>query len=762
MPGRLLLARRRRRLRVVGDASPSPFSAPAETLALDERTVIETGRVARQSDAAVMMTRGGTTVLVTVCSEQDEMDADFVPLQVHYQERLSAGGMTSGGYNKRDGKPSSDEVLTARLIDRPLRPTFPKGWRRDTQVLVWVLSYDGEVAPDTLAVTAAGAAVAISEVPVRNAVSAVRVGMLAAGDGAPPGFVLDPTEEQMQRSELDLVVAGTAHGILMIEGYCSFVPEETLLAAIEFGAAALTENCRRIDAWALARRPGGAGGAGAEAPADAAPDAAEVDGRFAGRTREALQIRGKADRAAALARVKSEIAEYYESVDEADARRRTEAAVKRITSAEMRSLAVDDGVRSDGRGLSDVRAIECNASVLPRTHGSALFTRGETQSLAVVTLGCDKSALRNDTLRSRSLDEAGDAGEPAMKRFYLQYFFPPSSVGETGRMGAASRREIGHGMLAERALAPALPGEDDFPYTVRVESNITESNGSSSMASVCAGCLAMRDAGVPLTRSVAGVAMGLILEKEDGAGAGPGAISKFAVLTDILGSEDFLGDMDFKVAGDEDSVTAFQMDIKVEGITVEIMAEALARAKDGRRHILGRMGECSPPPRNELSEYAPRILRMQVAETDVGLVIGKGGSTVRSLMLETGSDVQVSSTGEVSIRGPTQDAVERARDKILRLCEKPEVLSVYRNVPIKKILDFGCFVEFLPGTEGLVHISNWDHERVASMQAVCQAGDLIDVKLMAINRGKFELSRKDTISRDEDRAPSESLPALEL
>ena len=673
-------------------------------------------------------------------------------------------------------------MLTARLIDRPIRPTFPKSWRKDTQILVWVLSYDGVVAPDTLAVTATGAAVAISKVPVRNSVSAVRVGMMKVAEDESAGvepmrFVLNPTEEQMQHSELDLVVAGTAQGILMIEGYCAFVPEDTLLAAIKFGAAALTESCRKIDGWAHDYRQSNHDGVDADTERRSATseaggsDATALDDTFSQKMRGALQIHAKADRAAALKEVKREIVDYYASMhaslDAAQARKLAEAEVKRIMSSQMRSMAVDDGVRSDGRGLSDVRAIECGASVLPRTHGSALFTRGETQSLAVVTLGCDKSALRSDTLRSRgssTLDDASD-GEPLMKRFYLQYFFPPSSVGETGRVGAASRREIGHGMLAERALAPALPDEHTFPYTVRVESNITESNGSSSMASVCAGCLAMQDAGVPLTRSVAGVAMGLILEKDNGDGDDGGAtsISDFAILTDILGSEDFLGDMDFKVAGDEDSVTAFQMDIKVEGITVDIMGEALARAKEGRRHILERMRECSPPPRNELSPYAPRILRMQVPETDVGLVIGKGGSTIRSLMLETGSDVQITANGEVNIRGPTQDAVERAREKILKLCEKPVLLTVYKNVEIKKILDFGCFVEFLPGIEGLVHISNWDHERTASMQSVCEAGDLVDVKLMNINKGKYDLSRKDILPPPppSPAVASEDLPALE-
>ena len=763
-------------------SSSSPFSTEyRQTLRVDEDTVLETGRFARQSDAAVMASRGGTSVLVTVCvdpepemdegsggaaASADEADNGFVPLQVHYQERMSAGGRTSSGYNKRDGRPSTEEILTARLIDRPLRPTIPKGWRRETQVLVWVLSYDGENAPDALAVTAAGAALARSSVPVEAAVGAARVGMRQI-EGGEPEFILNPSEEEAAQSELDLVVAGTSRGILMIEGYCNFLREETLLAAIEFGAIAIKGSCDAVDTWAHEAREGAVSSSTsasvAESSSSSSSSAAaaatgttfdEVKTAFGASTRAALEVHSKSERESALREVKDRVIEHLISSDVENAKGRANALMKRLTSATMRSMVVEDGLRSDGRGVSDVRPIECNASVLPRTHGSALFTRGETQSLAVVTLGCDKSAQKRDGLRSVAAASSsseggiGTAGENlgAIQRFYLQYFFPPSSVGETGRVGAPSRREIGHGSLAERALVPTLPSEDEFPYTVRVESTILESNGSSSMASVCAGCLAMQDAGVPILRPVAGVAMGLILEKDDGVHTTDDDETqsghKFVVLTDILGSEDALGDMDFKVAGDEESVTAFQMDIKVEGITVEIMREALARAKEGRQHILQTMRACSPPPRNEMSPYAPRIHRMTVEESDVGTIVGKGGSTIKALCLETGTDVRVTSTGEVNIVGPSQAQVDAAIARIEALTTKPEVNAVYTGCSVQKIMAFGCFVQFLPGVDGLLHISEWDHARTPTMEAACKVGDVVDVKLIEMKNGKYSLSRR--------------------
>ncbi|GAB4816012.1 hypothetical protein N2152v2_003058 [Parachlorella kessleri] len=729
-------------------AYAAPPSAKQLRLSVGGREItLETGEIGRQASGAVMATDGETMVYTTACADSDTSgDGSFAPLQVHYFERFSAAGRTSGGYLKREGRAKDHEVLVARLIDRPLRPMIQPGWTHSTQVLSWVLSYDGEHATEPLAVTAAGAALALSDVPLKRVVAGVRVGMLPD-----LGFVVNPTVQQLESSSLDLMLAGTSEAVLMIEGFCDFLTEEQLLEAVATGHAAIADMCRAIDTWAAeVGRPKRTGDLllpppgldqqimemiGAELEScyrnsGSKQERGEATESLKERVRAALtpsleETAAAAAAAAVGAGSGNGAAPRYDSTT-------VSMALKRVESAVMRGLVLREGFRADGRGVADVRPIWSRAQVLPRTHGSVLFTRGETQALAVTTLGCRESIQKVDSM-------AG-AEEREGQRFYLQYSFPPSSVGETGRMGPPGRREVGHGNLAERALAPVVPPESDFPYTIRVESTITESNGSSSMASVCGGCLSMLDAGVPVRRMVAGVAMGLILEQD----------GRFQVLTDILGSEDALGDMDFKVAGDDSGITAFQMDIKVEGITLPIMAKALEQAREGRRHILAEMAKCSPPPRGLLSRHAPRILRVAIPQDKVGLVIGPGGKTIRGVQEATGAELQIdSTTGEVYIKSTSEEALERAAGMLDSIIADPVVGQIYRQVPVTQVFPFGVLVEVFHKREGLLHVSEWDVTRTPNIADVAKEGDLLDVMVIELGeQGRYKLSRKAVLRAD--------------
>ncbi|KAK1397341.1 Polyribonucleotide nucleotidyltransferase [Heracleum sosnowskyi] len=736
----------------------------------DRHILVETGHMGRQASAAVTVTDGETIVYTTVCmSDVPSEPSDFFPLSVHYQERFSAAGKTSGGFFKREGRAKDHEVLICRLIDRPLRPTMLKGFYHETQILSWVFSYDGLHSPDSLAVTAAGIAVALSELPSSDVVAGVRIGLI--GDK----FVVNPTTKEMEQSKLDLLLAGTESAILMIEGYCDFLPEEKLLQAVEVGQEAVRAICKEVKT--LVKK------CGKPKMLDAIklppPELYQFVEEIAGDGLvKALQIKKKIPRRKALSSLEDNVLtilteEGYVNkdetfvvaepvpgvfedededeeivvdgeVDEGDvhikpvSKRPTpllfsevdvKLVFKEVTSKYLRKRIVEGGKRSDGRTPDEIRVINSQCGLLPRAHGSALFTRGETQALAVVTLGDKQMAQRIDNLVD--LDD--------VKRFYLQYCFPPSCVGEAGRMGAPSRREVGHGMLAERALEPILPSEESFPYTVRVESTITESNGSSSMASVCGGCLALQDAGVPVKGSIAGIAMGMVLDTKEFGGDGTPLI-----LSDITGSEDASGDMDFKVAGNEHGITAFQMDIKVGGITLPIMKQALSQAKDGRKQILAEMSKCSPPPSKSLSEYAPLIHVMKVKASKVNLIIGSGGKKVKSIIEETGIEgIDTHDNGIVKITARDQASLEKAISIISSLTMVPVVGEIYRNCEIKSIAPYGAFVEIAPGREGLCHISELSADWLAKAEDAFKVGDHVDVKLIEVNeKGQLRLSRK--------------------
>ncbi|KAL4377454.1 hypothetical protein GQ457_02G030490 [Hibiscus cannabinus] len=731
--------------------------------------LIETGHIGRQASGSVMATDGETIVYTSVClSDVPSEPSDFFPLSVTYQERFSAAGRTSGGFFKREGKTKDNEVLICRMIDRPLRPTMLKGFYHETQLLSWVLSYDGLHCPDALAVTAAGIAVALSEVPHSEAIAGVRVGLL--GDK----FVVNPTTKEMEDSTLDLFLAGTDNATLMIEGYCDFLPEEKLLEAVQVGQDAVREICSAVKA--LVKK------CGKPKMLDAIKlpplELYQLVEKIAGdELHNVLQIKSKIPRRKAISLLEEKVINRLTDkgyismegttgsvetiqdliddddedeeividgeVDEGDVHIKpisrkstplfTEVDVKlvfkEVSSKFLRRRIVEGGKRSDGRSPEDIRPITSRCGLLPRAHGSALFTRGETQSLAVVTLGDKQMAQKLDNL----------ANVEEFKRFYLQYSFPPSSVGEIGRMRAPSRREIGHGTLAERALEPILPIEDEFPYTVRVESTITESNGSSSMASVCGGCLALQDAGVPLKCSIAGIAMGLVLDTHEFGGDGTPLI-----LSDITGAEDASGDMDFKVAGNEDGITAFQMDIKVEGITLPVMKEALLQARDGRRRILAEMTKCSPPPTKSLSKYAPLIHIMKVAPEKVNAIIGSGGKKVKSIIEETGIEaIDTQDDGIVKITAKDLSSLEKSKSIISSLTMVPTVGDIYRNCEIKSIVPYGVFVEIAPGREGLCHISELTSDWLAKAEDAFKVGDRVDVKLIEVNdKGQLRLSRR--------------------
>ncbi|CAF2103435.1 unnamed protein product [Brassica napus] len=748
--------------------------------------LVETGLMGRQASSSVTVTDGETIVCTSVCvADVPSEPSDFLPLYVHYQERFSAVGRTSGGFFKREGKTKDHEVLICRLIDRPLRPTMPKGFYNETQILSWVLSYDGLHAPDALAVTSAGIAVALSEVPNAKAIAGVRVGLIGGE------FIVNPTVKELEESQLDLFLAGTDTAILTIEGYSNFLPEEMLLQAVKIGQDAVQATCTAIEA--LAKKHGKAKMVDAIRlpPPDLYKHVKELAGE---ELSKALQIKGKIPRRKAISSLEEKVLtvmtekgyvvdevafgtteaqpELLEDededeevvpegeVDQGDVHIRpiprkpipllfsevdVKLVFKEVSSKLLRRRIVEGGKRSDGRTPDGIRPIDSRCGLLPRAHGSSLFTRGETQALAVVTLGDKQMAQRIDNLE----------GSDEYKRFYLQYTFPPSSVGEVGRIGAPSRREIGHGTLAERALETILPSDDDFPYTIRVESTILESNGSSSMASVCGGCLALQDAGVPVKCSVAGIAMGMVWDTEEFGGDGSPLI-----LSDITGAEDASGDMDFKVAGNEDGVTAFQMDIKVGGITLEIMEKALIQAKAGRRHILAEMAKCSPPPTLSLSKYAPLIHIMKVHPSKVYSLIGSGGKKVKSIIEESGVEaIDMQDDGIVKIMANNVASLERAKAIISGLTMVPAVGDIYRNCEIKSMAPYGAFVEIAPGREGLCHVSELSAEWLAKPEDAYKIGDRIDVKLIEVNeKGQLRLSVRALLPESESGKDSQKPP----
>jgi len=677
------------------------------------KLVLETGKIARQADGAVLATYGETTVLATVVSAKaPKPGQDFFPLTVNYQEKTFAAGRIPGGYFKREGRPSEKETLVSRLIDRPIRPLFPEGYRNDTQVVVTVLSHDLENDPDVLAMVATSAALTLSGIPFMGPIGGARVGMIGGQ------LKLNPTIDEMKESNLDLVVAGTADAVLMVESEAKELSEATMLEAVMVGHKGFQPVIDMIIRLAerAAKDPRDLVLADKSAVEAAVAEIAESD------LREAYKITAKAERYKAVDAVKAKVnAALLPTDGEAKfSKEHVGAAFHDLQAKVVRWNILDTGIRIDGRDVKTVRAIVSQVGMLPRTHGSALFTRGETQALVVATLGTGEDEQFIDSLEGTYKE-----------RFLLHYNFPPYSVGETGRMGSPGRREIGHGKLAWRAIRPMLPTAAEFPYTLRIVSEITESNGSSSMATVCGGSLALMDAGVPLKRPVAGIAMGLILEGE-----------RFAVLSDILGDEDHLGDMDFKVAGTEEGVTSLQMDIKIAGITEEIMRVALDQAKGGRLHILGEMAKALTGARSELGEFAPRIETFKIPTDKIREVIGTGGKVIREIVEKTGAKVNIEDDGTVKVASSDGNSIKAAINWIKSIASDPEIGLIYDGTVVKTT-DFGAFVNFFGAKDGLVHISQLSKARVNKTTDVVKEGDKVKVKLLGFDdRGKVRLSMR--------------------
>ncbi|NNG26581.1 MAG: polyribonucleotide nucleotidyltransferase [Ignavibacteriaceae bacterium] len=675
---------------------------------------IETGRYARQANGAVMVRYGDTMVLVSAVAEKEaKEDRGFFPLQVEYRERTSAAGKIPGGFFKREGRPTEKEILTARLIDRPIRPLFPKEFQNETQIISFVLSYDGENDADVLGAIGASAALTISDVPFDGPMAEVRVGRV---DGK---FVINPTHEEVDKSDMELLVAGTEDSIMMVEGESNEVSEEELLDALKFAQSEIIKIVKlqqelREEAgktkWEVEKE---------ELDEDLKNDVYQLaEQKFKDIVCSVLAKEERAEKNSELKKeVKESLEEKYPEQESV-----VSDILHDIEKNLMRKRIIEEGNRLDGRTTTEVRPITIELGNLPRTHGSALFTRGETQSCSTVTLGSKRDEQIIDGLR-----------EEYKKRFMLHYNFPPFCVGEVGRMTGVGRREVGHGNLAERALKMVFPEDSQFPYTVRVISDIFESNGSSSMATVCAGSLAMMDAGVPISKPVSGIAMGLVKEEE-----------QFAILSDILGNEDYLGDMDFKVAGTSDGITAFQMDIKIQGISFEIMEKALQQAKEGRAHILNVMNEAIDKERDQLSEYAPRLISMSVETDQIGLIIGPGGKTIQGMQRLYSVDISVEDDGTVNISSTNGESADKCKEYIKQLTATPEIGEVYDGV-IVKIVDFGAFVEILPGKEGLLHISQIDNKRVEKVSDYFKTGDKVKVKLIKTDNGKLSLSRKELL-----------------
>jgi polyribonucleotide nucleotidyltransferase len=682
---------------------------------------IETGKVAKQASGSVVVRYGETVVLVTAVSANSTRDIDFLPLTVEYQEKIYAAGRIPGNYFRREiGRPSEKETLTARLIDRPIRPLFPKGYRFETQVIATVLSMDKENDADSLAMIGASAALGISDIPFEGPIACVRVGRI---DGE---LVVNPTITEQADCDINVIVAGSKTGVVMVEGSSLKASEKDMLEAIFFGHAAMQPiiamQAELKEACGKEKR--------VFIPPEKDTALVElVETRAATPVREAVLIPDKMDRYATLRTVKAEI---FESLGEdyADRKKEVYEILDGLQKSTCRNLILEEGRRIDNRAFDEIRPITCEVGVLPRPHGSALFTRGETQVLGVLTLGSGQDEQRIETLNGEE-----------NRSFMLHYNFPPYSVGEVKRMGGPSRRDIGHGGLSRRAIQPVLPDKEDFDYTIRIVSEVLESNGSSSMGTVCSGILAMMDGGVPIKEPVAGIAMGLVKEGD-----------KVVVLSDILGDEDHTGDMDFKVTGTKDGITALQMDIKVRELSKEIMQKALEQARTGRIHILGKMLEAIEAPRDEISPFAPAITTISINPDKIRDIIGPGGKMIRSIQTETNTRLEVDDSGTVKIAAVSKEDGDAARKMIKDITAEPEVGAIYEGTVVK-IMDFGAFVQIMPGTDGLVHISQLAPQRVSKVTDIVTEGDKIKVKVLEINRdGKIRLSRKAVLNEENDKS----------
>lgn len=702
------------------------YSVSAE---IEGRTyTIETGRLAKFANGSVFVTCGESMVLVTAVASSQLKDSDFMPLQVEYREKAAAAGKFPGGFLKREGRPSDHEVLTSRLTDRPIRPMFPKVWRYDTQVIATVYSADPEITPSNLSAVGASAALMISDIPFNGPISGVTVGRVNGE------FVLNPSHEELKKSDIEMSVAGTDTAITMVEGESDEISEQDFLDALEFAHEKIKElnelQKELASNFEVVKREYDE------------PEIPEVIYDFVKETiyddlKEYIySVTTKHERTKIRAEIKDKVLtaglekfEENEEIEEDKLEKNIIEVVEKLEKEIMRAMITKEGKRLDGRKPTDVRFIECEAGLLPRAHGSSLFTRGETQSLSTVSLGTGSDEQMVDGLQPTYTN-----------KFYLHYNFPPFCTGETGRLGLG-RREIGHGHLAERALKKMMPNEAEFPYTIRVVSDILESNGSSSMATVCAGSLALFDAGVPMKKPVAGIAMGLIKEEED-----------VAILSDILGDEDFLGDMDFKLAGTKDGITAYQMDIKIEGLPIEIMTQALQQAKEGRLHKLQAMEDCIEEPRDDISKYAPRFTQMSVPTDLIGAVIGPGGEMIRRIVAESGvTDIKIDDDGIIKIAAISKEESDIAVEMIHQVTAKPTEGETYTECEVKEIRpELGAFVEFMPGKQGLLHISQIAYERTENIEEVFKVGDKIDVKLLEVTRdGKFRLSRRALLPKPE-------------
>ncbi len=669
---------------------------------------LETGKIARQADGAIIAQCGETVVLATaVGAKKVNPDMDYFPLSVNYQEKYYAAGKIPGGYFKREARPTDSETLISRLIDRPIRPLFPDEFKNEVQVLPTVISYDKENEADILSIIASSAALAISGMPFLGPVGASRVGFIKGE------YVLNPTKAELKESKLDLVVAGTKDAVLMVESEASGLTEEEMLNAVKFGHEGfipviemieeLAKECKKPD-WIVEKK-------------DLSEVKNKLESEFTEELKKAFSIKDKQDRSNLISEITDKAKKLYEE-DENYTDLDVNSELKNLEKRIVRTDILKNKNRIDGRGLSDVRPIMCEVGILPRVHGSALFTRGETQAIVTTTLGTSDDEQKIESLEGLQKE-----------RFMLHYNFPPFSVGETGRIGTG-RREIGHGKLAWRAINSSLPSKESFPYTFRIVSEITESNGSSSMATVCGSSLALMDAGVPIKEPVAGIAMGLIKEGDD-----------FSVLSDILGDEDHLGDMDFKVAGTKDGITSLQMDIKITGITFEIMEQALKQAKDGRIHILGAMNKALSKSREDVGKHTPKMEKITVDKKDIATVIGKGGATIREIVEVSGAKVDINDEGEVTVAAPDEESRNKAMQMIKDLTAKAELNKIY-NGKVMKIMEFGAFVNFLGKQDGLVHISELADKRVGKVTDVVKEGDEVKVKVIGFDRGKVKLSIK--------------------
>ncbi|MBN1880625.1 MAG: polyribonucleotide nucleotidyltransferase [Deltaproteobacteria bacterium] len=676
---------------------------------------LETGKMAKQASGSVLVKYGDTRVLVTVVSEDKPREgADFLPLVVEYQEMTFAAGKIPGGFFKREGRPSEREILTCRIIDRPIRPLFPDGYYYETQVIASVLSIDSDNDPDIMALTGTSCALCLSDIPFDGPIAAVRISRV---DGE---FIINPQANDLEKSEMDLVVAASKDSIVMVEGRFSEVEESVVVDALMLAHESIQPL---IDMQLELMKEVGKEKRdfiGKKAGVDTLPEI--MDG-YGDKIAQALSVSSKKDRSKAIKAVKQEMLEIVGENDDQDRERDLTGAFELAQKKIMRDRIIKDKVRIDGRKFDEIRNISCEVGFLPRAHGSALFTRGETQVLASSTLGTSQDEQKIDALRGESF-----------KSFMLHYNFPPFSVGEVKMLRGPSRREIGHGALAERAISAVLPDESDFPYTIRIVSDVLESNGSSSMATVCGSSLSLMDAGVPIAKHVAGIAMGLVKENDD-----------IAILSDILGDEDHAGDMDFKVAGTVDGVTALQMDIKISGVDRHVLETALAQAKEGRMFILGKMSEVIEAPRPDISQYAPRIITIYINPDKIRDVIGPGGKVIRQIVADTGARIEIDDDGRVDIATNDETAAKRAVQIIEDLTQEAEIGRIYTG-KVVRIMDFGAFVEILPGVDGLVHISQLDHHRVNKVTDVLKEGDEVRVKVIDIDKeGRIKLSRKEAL-----------------